>query len=250
MTREGLPPNPDAAGPPDDRDPTVAAWLAVEPLDEVTRARLVRGALAAVDAAETASDPEVAPVASGVASVTRPSHRIVQLVAVAAVLLVVLAVSLAVLLPRGDDTTPTALDRTTTESDQPGASSGNAEEDAEARTVPAAPSAEAPASAGDRDAGSVVLPVLGDLGDVSTAARLRDALAALDPTTSADRGATALSGCLLTAARALGTPVATGTGTIDGEAAVVVMVRRPDGATAAVAARGPDCAGAVSAVRR
>ena len=57
-----------------------------------------------------------------------------------------------------------------------------------------------------------------------------------------------VTGCAVSAGRALGTPIATGTGTIDGQPAVVIVVEQPTGATAVVAARGTSCDRVVSVV--
>jgi hypothetical protein len=233
------PPTPPASEPPEgaDRDQTVSSWLAVEPLDEVTRARLVRTALAAT-AAGTAAEPDADSAPGG--------HRVARLLAVAAALLAVLAVSLAVLLPRDDDTAPTALDRTEAgaEAERPGGV-GNG---SETFSVPAAPDTEAPTAAADQATETLALPDLGALGDVSTSSRLRDAVAATATRDRSGTGTTAVSGCALAAARALGTPTAAGTGTLDGRPATVLAVRRPDGASAAVATRGPSCGRVVSVV--
>jgi hypothetical protein len=205
-TRDPRPPRP----PADGRDLRVAAWLAVDPLDEVTRGRLVRAAL---DATESASAP------------TRPARRLAAAVAVAAALLVILLVGLAVLVPRTEDTRPTALD----------APAGK-----RAAGVDAAPE-----SAGASVPAVLVLPSIGDLGDVSTPDRLaRAARPRLPPTI--DSTSVTVSGCAVAAGRAFGTPTAAGTARIDGRRAVVIVTEQPAGTTAAVAVEGRTCDRAVS----
>jgi hypothetical protein len=86
----------------DERNPEVAAWLDVEPLDDVTRRRLVSTALRETDA----------PPAPGPDRSSRAWRR----VAVAAAVVVVLVGGIALLVAqRGGDTTTTAsrADRTT-----------------------------------------------------------------------------------------------------------------------------------------
>ena len=83
------------ATPTDVRDEVLAARLAVEPLDDVTRARLVRNAMEAAAEATTTNEP------------ARRSAR-TRWLAVAAALVVVLAVGLAVVLREDSGSEPTA----------------------------------------------------------------------------------------------------------------------------------------------
>ena len=224
------PPAPDPRRPEgsaDARDPQIAEWLAVEPLDEVTRARLVRDALADAGTGDPAR-----PDRGG----TGRRARWAVAASVAAALLVVLAIGLALLVPRGRDTTPTAADAPAQESD------GRARGPAEDTTGLAAPDT-APSPDG---AATLALPSIGDLGDVSTAVLLERAV---QPRLLTPSGAAIpLTGCAVSAARALGTPIGTGTGTIDGEPAVVIVVDQPTGATAVLAVPGPSCDRVVSVV--
>ncbi len=240
MTTPPRPPEVD-----DGRDPRIAALLQVGPLDEVTRARLVRTALAGADFEEPVPGTQPAPEST-------PEHTpgrrpIVAILSAAAALIVVLVVGLAALVPwESDDPRPTALD---------------VPSDSAKRTAPLVPAAggsvdvqegsvpfESTASGARISVpDSLTLPSLGDLGDVSNGTRLTRAvstrLARPDDSTTVT-----IEGCVTSVARALGTPVAVGTGTIDGRRAVVVVAEQPDGTTAAVAVRSRSCGQAVSAV--
>jgi hypothetical protein len=208
----------------DDRDPQVAAWLAVDPLDSVTRARLVRAALAEV-AADRIGSPARA-----------RRQRLVTLVAIAAVLVGLLVVAGALLGPGSDDSSPTAIDAPATRA-TPEASRESGD-------------AAAPSSAtGAPDQAPVLapLPSIGDLGDVSTEERLeRAARAAL--AVPPGSGVVSLDGCALSAAEAFGTPVRVGTGRMRGQPATVVVAQQPSGSTAIVAVRGTSCRRAVSVI--
>ncbi|MET0275813.1 MAG: hypothetical protein ABW211_03080 [Acidimicrobiia bacterium] len=145
----------------DPRDDELAARLAVEPLDELTRRRLVARAM-------SESEVDAAP-----ASPTGPSvRRLRWLVAAAAALLVVVLGSVAILRNNGsNDATVASRDRTrvvtgsTVDPQQKGA---------------AAPNAEAAAgSSADSAFGSTGI-ALGDFGDLSKAAARTRVLAAID----------------------------------------------------------------------
>jgi hypothetical protein len=144
MSEPPAPETPRPHDPAEDaRDPRVATWLAVDPLDEVTRARLVRAAVA------------------GASEASPSARRWVAAVAVAAVLVALLVVAGAVLLSGGDDTATTASRAPAKES----ARDSRGANDAAGSVAPEAaalPDAAAPAT----------LPSVGDLGDVSTEARL------------------------------------------------------------------------------
>lgn len=236
------PPTP-PTGPDDrsdpDRDPRVAGWLAVEPLDDVTRTRLVGTALAGAAAASSA-DTADARTAAGDPAVTpigpRRRSPYATLVSVAAAVLVALVVVGAVLLPGdGDDSTRTAKGTPPTAS-------------ASAASGQAGDSARAPqdSALAEADAVPLALPSLGDLGDVSTEARLARA-ARVAFAAGPNASTTPVIGCAVTEAGALGTPAAAGTGTIDGRPAVIVVVAGGSGANAAVAVRVPSCGRTVSA---
>lgn len=234
---------PDPSEPPDARDTGLAARLAVEPLDAETRARLVRTALAGSEHQRRGA----------------PWRAL----AVAAALLVVLTVGLAVLVPRGgdEDAALRATDSSESEADR---------SESRAESAPTSGGSEptfapTPAAGGERpleqlddsySMGLRDLASIGDLGDVSTPARLRRAVSPHVPTTepgdrtTGGRPSAPGAACAVTAASAVGTPVAVGTGRIDGGRATVVVVTTPTGATTALALRDPDCAGAVSVVVR
>jgi hypothetical protein len=196
----------------DDRDPQVAQWLQVDPLDDVTRRRLVSNALreSAGDSAGSASP----------AAPTRSSHAWQWLTA-AAVIVVVLVVGLALLTAGG----------------------GNDEEQA-TKSDRAALSPKAAAAV--RDVGN-----FGDLDVPANLARLRSALeaptadfGAATPQTAArgandsqlgasseaapDDGGSELQLCGVTAPDG-GRVVAQGSGTIDGRRATVVVLEAADG---------------------
>lgn len=216
------PPSP--PGPDDTRDPRVAAWLAVDPLDDVTRARLVRDALAGSADAPTA----------------RPHphrRRTMAVVGVAAAVVAALVVVGAVLVPRGDDTTPSAVDAPASKA-RPEASRPAGDSSAAGAT------AEAPPAETLRPG---PLPALGDLGDVSSEAKLeRAARGSLSVPLGSP--STPLTGCAAAAGRAFGTPIAVGTGRIDGRRATVVAAHQAAGSTAVVAVAGRTCGRAVSVV--
>jgi hypothetical protein len=193
----------------------MAGWLAVEPLDEVTRARLVRNAVAGSEDA----------IAGDATAATGP-RRTGRLLAVAAAVVVVLAVGIAVLVPRAEEPTPTAADAPA------------------AKVAPEAgqaPASDSSGAAARSEVAPVPLSPLGDLGDVSTAARLQAQVGARrDPRFA---GPTLVPpGCAFAAARSLGTPRAAGTGSVDGKPATVILVERPDGREAAVAIVDGSCA--------
>jgi hypothetical protein len=203
-------PNP----PEDPRDPRTAEWLEVEPLDELTRARLVRTAL--TRSADTAHP------------VSRRSRRtLTAALAVAAALLVVVVGGVALLRPgSGEDSSPTAARA-------PSAPSAKG-------ATPSAPSRAGDSSAmAEADAVPAPLRSLGPLGDVSSPARLR---AAASRSLAAPATATVVpSECAVAAGRALGTPIAAGTASVDGQAATVVVARRPDGRRVAIAVVDGSC---------
>jgi len=216
------------APPDDDRDPKVAGWLAVEPLDDATRTRLVREA---VDAAHPA-----------------PRRSVLPIVAAAAALLVAVLVAVAVLVPRSsDDTTVQATDAPATSPSPESAEreSGSAAPDT-AFSSPGSPrdvSGDAALDVGE----ALVLPSIGALGDVSTEARLRRAIEARLPP-AADAPPVTATGCAVAVGRTLGTPIAAGTGRVDGRRAVVVVTEQPSGTTAVVAVRGAPCGDSVAVV--
>lgn len=211
-------PSDRSAPPPpreDARDPRTAALLAVEPLDEVTRARFVRSALAGSEG--TVHEAEAA---------TAPRRGARRVLAVAAAFVVVLAVGTAVLVPRAEESTPTAADAPAAEA---------------APEAGRTPASDLPGAVASSDVAPVPLSLLGDLGDVSTSSRLRAATRSLRNPRSADLTFVP-RGCAFEAARAIGSPVAGGIGTVDGQPATVILVERPSGREAAVAIDDGSCA--------
>ena len=193
----------------DERSPEVAAeigaWLEVEPLDDVTRRRLVSSALRETESVDAPAD---APAPA------RPS-RTWRWIAAAAALVIVVVGTLAVIMANGGpDKQQAAGDRSTALAP---------------KAVSAAP------NLGD----------FGNLDDPANLAALRAALkansfaassaapeAAADATTSA-QGATAGNGAPLSLCGAVvpegGSILAQATGTIDGRHATVVLIEKADG---------------------
>lgn len=194
-------------GPDDrpDRDGALAALLAVEPLDELTRRRLVHVAV------EAAARPRP----------TVPRWR--AAIGVAAALAVGTVVG-AVLVNHPDGTTPTAAPEAAAESTSSPLGSGGAD-----ALVPAAGEG---------------VTVLGDLGDVTHPDALREAIGSAQVrATSGGSEALASVPCTGVPAETLGL-VAAGalaTATFAGEPAAVFVGTSPDGTALAVVARAVDC---------
>jgi hypothetical protein len=197
--------------PTDERDERIATLLETEPLDEVTRARLVRNAMAAAPRA----------------------HSKTRWLAVAAALVLVLAVGLAVVVRDDSSSKPTA------------ARSAPAPEDKAAGS----PMALAPERGSS--AFAITPSDLGDLGNVSSAAMLRRAVNAAEAAApasapaSADvaaRSAGSAPQAVTTSCTAAlpGAVAAVGTGTSHGKPVTVYVVERKDGSRAAVVV-GADC---------
>src|SRR5262245_27879283 len=143
----------------DARDERLAARLQTEPLDDVTRARLVRNAL-------TASEPE----AAATSGARRRSSMSVRWQAAAAAV-VALAVSGVAVVARDDsDSAPTAA-RAPKTTEQPSSA---------LEVTPKAFPRFTPAS-GQAFSATIGGTTLGDLGDVSSAAALRRAVTAALP---------------------------------------------------------------------
>ena len=206
--------------PTDVRDEGLAARLAVEPLDDVTRARLVRNAMDASAEAAPTNEP------------ARRSGRS-RWLAVAAALVVVLAVGLAVVLRDDSGSEPTAARAPKTGASQSESASPNA----------------ADSSGLDRTfSTNTGIRPLGDLGDVGSNPQLRRAVTAAGadaPSASTlselDAQATATPAaaapCVI---KPRGKIVASGSGTAQGETVTVYVVERPSGSRVAVAV-GPNC---------
>lgn len=186
----------------DARDERVAAWLEPEPLDDVTRRRLVSNAMRQ----------------------SRDSHAR-RWIATAAAIVVVLVGALALVTANGgNDDHPTAAPARTPESAK---SAPSPQADAAA---PAAPTTIPPAV--------VDLGDFGNLGRAANVARLRNAFDNSQARSSsglsqseATTGATADAGASLPCRDRLpaGTVLAIARGTLDARAAVVVVIDRGNG---------------------
>ena len=209
---------------PDARDPDVAGWLAVDPLDDVTRRRLVSTALR-----ETA----VAPPGAG----SRPS-RTWRWIAAAAAGVVVMAGGLALLTADGGH------------DEQRASTPANTPKAADSAT-PRTAALDAGHDVGD----------FGDLDQPANLAKLRTALAAAPTPASAGASATEsttpdTSTGTSTGGAAVGAPqgeqtcgaflpgatiLAHGTGRLDHRAADVFLVEHPDGSRELVAVLADPC---------
>jgi hypothetical protein len=211
----------------DARDERLAARLQTAPLDDVTRARLVRNAMAA-------SGLEATPHASR----ARPSSAPVRWLAVAAVVVVLLAVGVAVLARNDSGSSPTA------------ARAPKADAPQSRRAEP--PSAPLERSQLDQGFSASGVQSLGNLGDVGKKAELRRAVAdVLSPQESPAAAAAQAAQAAPTANGAqtdarsstvcagvelarLGRTIAVGTGTVGGAPVTVYVVERSNGDRVAV----------------
>jgi hypothetical protein len=197
MTDHDLPPQ----DPADARDEEAAALLAVPPLDEVTRRRLVGTALAAADT------PAATPV-------TRRRSRMVVAIPVAAAIVLGIAIG-SIVVTRPEDPTTTAASpapSTALEAPAPQQASGSPDGGAAADT---------PALSGS-------VRALGDVGDVPDAASLRSAVTGALAENAAERksveqGAVACD-TVTPEVLALESITAIGTGTGPGPGPVTVFV--------------------------
>jgi hypothetical protein len=197
--------------PDDQRDERIAEWLEPEPLDEVTRRRLVATAM-------QAREPEPATTS---APASPASSRAWRWIATAAAIVVLLVGALALFTAQGGNE-ETALDEARTTL---APTSGKAEQ----ATPNAAPStASAPVEVGE----------FGDLSDAANLRRLRTALEQRRTSTNgsgnAADGSALSSGAPASTLSSLatlpcrdglptGTVLAVGSGTLDGRRAVVVL---------------------------
>ena len=211
--------------PDDARDERLAALLQTEPLDDVTRARLVRNAMAA-------SEGSAVPQAG---RAHRSSAR-VRWLAVAAVLVALLAVGVAVLARDDSGSEPTAARAPKAAQPQSGA--------AESPNVPLNRSQLDQPFSGGSD-----VQTLGNLGDVGKKAALRRAVTDVlspkkSPAAAADRAESTanaaqpesqtITACPYTELAELGRTIAVGTGTVDGAPVTVYVVERSNGDRVAV----------------
>jgi hypothetical protein len=206
--------------PPDDgpRDEQVAALLAVEPLDDMTRRRLVNTAVAATALPDDEEEDQLG---------RRGRSRLAVLLPVAAALAIGVVVG-ALVVTRPDDTTNTAARQDTDTSVAKGA--------AGADSTPAPQAAANPPALNE----SSPLKSLGDLGDVSEPGSLNQAVTAAR---TKDAATTPTGVCADIPPRDLGllTTSAAGTGTAGGEAVNVILGADASGETIAVVLRSEDC---------
>ncbi|MET0627179.1 MAG: hypothetical protein ABW033_01825 [Acidimicrobiia bacterium] len=206
----------------DRRDDELAARLDVEPLDDLTRRRLVSRAMA-----ESATDGAAA--AHG-----RDRAMLTRLVAAAAVLLV-LAVGVVGLLTTtdgGNDTTVAGRKADQAARATPQAGSGSVADQGASAAAEVAPSADATTRGSTTPATSALGADLGDVGDLSTAAARRRLLDDIDaatlaaPVTADAATAFGFAPCPPLNVSSL---IASGTATFDGRPATVVVNERADG---------------------
>jgi hypothetical protein len=207
------------------RDERLGAQLEVEPLDDVTRRRLVTTALHRA----------------------RP-RRTGRWIAAAAALLVVVVGGTALLVAPADNTGREAATPARTPEKPKSAAVPDT-------TAPASPAADAGRATSSAAAAPGAPAGLGDFGDLSSATnrdRVRQAVSGAASANQADRsfaaGAAATSalvaelaarGC--TASLPPGTTTAVGTGTLDGARAIVVLTVRADGTRVIDTAVGDPC---------
>ncbi len=188
--------------PDDDIDPRLAAQLAVEPLDDVTRRRLVRNALDAADPAP--SEPR------------RARRSAPMLIAAAAIAIVLLGGGALVAVLDSDGSTPAAAP---TPAHTP-------VEERSATAAPAHPEAQNRRDAFANAPSPVDLGAVGNLSDPAVVASLRVAGSTSPaPAAAAATGRVAqlldrLDGSTCVT---IGTPVALATGRLDGRRALVVV---------------------------
>jgi hypothetical protein len=205
---------------PEGPDPQVGAWLEVEPLDDVTRRRLVSTAMRETAIPETAipetAMPETAMPETGGAETRRPS-RTWRWIAAAAAVVVVAVGTVAVVTANGGHDEPQAT--------------GD-------RSTALAPKALAQELAAAPDVGD-----FGNLDHAKTLAALRAALgrsfassaaapqaaagSANDSSRSSTPTPTSGNGC---PRGVIGTVVAQGSGTLDGRPVTVLLIEGADGA--------------------
>ena len=153
MTDHTDPPMDDASDEmPAEQRTELRARLQVEPLDEITRARLVRNALVAAPAEDAAEQ----------------RHRPVRWLAAAAAIVAVVAVGVGVLThdsdaPQTTASAPAAKSTVEPENSQEFSTDSGARSSGSATAAPSAPALDAP----------VAIPSLGKLGEVGREAQLR-----------------------------------------------------------------------------
>jgi hypothetical protein len=205
---------------PDQRSPELADALAVPPLDDLTRRRLVRRAL---DASEPAGD---AGGGSGNRRPTPEKRSWAPLVAAAVVILVVV-VGIAALTRSGDDSSTDTAARSTGRAQAAAPEAGS--------TASSNSNADSGGAAASVAAGVSAYGGLGDLSTTSARDAARAKVTAPAAAAQADDVTEALLAQIADAAcsaplRADGTTiVGVGTATVHGNNAVVVVTRDADG---------------------
>jgi hypothetical protein len=199
-------------GPDDQRDERIATWLEPEPLDELTRRRLVAGAMQA---------PAEAPSSGG-------SLRPWRWIATAAVIVVALVGALAVFTAQSGNESQLSDARK-----KPGQSSDRLQQ-----ASPAIGAARSPIDVGG----------YGNLDVPANLRRLRVALehprrAAVAPSNSGETGSPSneLSTTACRNQLPAGTIIAVGSGTLDGRRALVVLTDRGDGSRSTDAVLADPC---------
>lgn len=216
-----IPPSDPGTPPPDDdaRDEQIAGLLAVEPLDDLTRRRLVTTAVSAVDAGP--ADPDELhdePDRLG-------RSRFAVLLPVAAAIAIGIVVG-ALVVTRPDDTTTTAARKDTDTSVAAGAGS-----------APAPQAAVNPPALNE----SSSLRSLGDLGDISDPETLSQAVGAAQLKDAAAATPTGVCADIPPSDLGLVTTSAAGTGTAAGVAVNVIVGTDATGERIAVVLRSEDC---------
>jgi hypothetical protein len=213
-------PSDDLDGLMDDtqRDPELAAVLAVAPLDDLTRARLVRTAI-------------VEPPDASRPDASRTGGRLTAALGVAAALVIGAMIGTLVV-TRPDDPEPTTAARAPATS-----------------PAPSSPAPASPAEAGAPAFEPAAATLLGDLGAVASVSALRDAIAARleaadERAVAVPGGAATADGCVARGPDAAGLVVisAVGTATLGSTPVVVLVGPTPGGENLAVTLDPTSCA--------
>jgi hypothetical protein len=222
--------------PTDERDPRIAALLETEPLDNVTRARLVRTAMAATP-----------PKAVDANRQTHWYQRANWIAAAALIVVVVVAIGLV------------SRNQVSDKFNEAGSklSSGNGSSASDERAEAKPFEAVTPASGAASLYEALGIVNLGELGDVGSAAKLRGAVTAeLPAEAKTDSTASAPQPQALNLDRRVlgdrtrcegdanppsGDTVAVGSGTVDSKSVTVAVVEKKDGTRLAFAADANGC---------
>jgi hypothetical protein len=198
----------------DDRSPDVAAWLDVEPLDDVTRRRLVSTAL-------RESDDGTAPADA------RPP-RTWRWLAAAAVIVIVLVGGLAIVTSDGGNDTPTASRRDRATALAP---------EELGKSIAAAPDV---GDFGDLDDAANLAALRAAIGHPASGQAAPQAASGVGSDTASAAPLPSVAGCVRGVA---GTVVAQASGTIDGHPVTVLLVEGADGTRSIQALFQDSCTG-------